>query len=264
MLNSTVNSLKVDPNTLKVYGTVDEGLDDPTVYDYVILASDVGSVQKMLNNTSNNNIKNPQVKLVVDAIIDGSIGKMKIAPDYKVVRVWFDKQFLNNSAPDILETPDYTPINLIAQYHLLEKEYIDWANKTGGSVIEFHCYTWSKFFDPNMEDKYVWGNISSTVKLIYPEIFKRNFNVLNYHVNSYQNFASFELGLYPFRPTVRTFADSYLRNIYLSGDWIKTPFPSALMERAVSTGRMAANEILLNDGVRQASLTVVNSKGPGV
>lgn len=59
---------------------------------------------------------------------------MRIAPDYKVIRIWFDKQ-LNSSNPDILETPDYTPINLIAQYHLLEKEYTVWANKTGGSGI---------------------------------------------------------------------------------------------------------------------------------
>ncbi len=264
MLNSTVNSLKIDPSNLNVYGTVDEDSEDPTVYDHVILASDVGSVQKMLNNTSNNNKENPEVKSIVDSIINTSIGKMKIAPDYKVVRVWFDKQLINSSAPDILETPDYTPINLVAQYHLLEEEFIEWANKTGGSVIEFHCYTWSKFFDPNMEDKYVWGNISSTVKLIYPEIFQRNFNVLYSHVNSYQNFASFELGLNKYRPHVGTFADNYLNNIYISGDWVKTPFPSALMERAVSTGRLAANEILLNDGVRQASLTVVNPKGPGI
>jgi len=36
---------------------------------------------------------------------------MKIAPDYKVMRIWFDQQ-LNSSTPNILETPDYTPINL--------------------------------------------------------------------------------------------------------------------------------------------------------
>jgi hypothetical protein len=36
---------------------------------------------------------------------------MKIAPDYRVLRVWFDQQ-LNSSTPIILETPDFTPINL--------------------------------------------------------------------------------------------------------------------------------------------------------
>lgn len=261
--NSTVDSLKIDPTTLSAYGTVDQGFDDQTVYDSVILAADVGSVQNIFNKTSESYKQQPAVKAIVDKVINKSIGKMKIAPDYKVVRIWFDKQ-MNSSAPDILETPDFTPINLIAQYSLLEAEFIEWANKTGGSVVEFHCYTWSKYFNPHMEDKYVWGNISSTVKLIYPEIFERNFTILAYHVNSYQNFASFETGLYNFRPNTTTFVDNNLNSLYIAGDWIRTPFPSALMERAVSTGRLAANEVLLKDKVRQASMTVVNLKGPGL
>ena len=61
-----------------------------------------------------------------------------------------------------------------------------------------------------------------------------------------------------------TFAEKKVNNLYLSGDWIRTPFPSELMERAVTTGRMAANEISLKDKVREASLTVVNLKGPGI
>lgn len=70
------------------------------------------------------------------------------------MRVWFDQQ-LNDSTPNILETPDFTPINLsmycksvyisdestklklswiqVAQYHLLEEEFKEWAAKTGGA-----------------------------------------------------------------------------------------------------------------------------------
>ncbi len=54
---------------------------------------------------------------------------------------------------------------------------MEWASETGGSVIEFHLYTWSQNFDPNTEDSKVWELISPTVKLIYPEIFDRNFKV---------------------------------------------------------------------------------------
>ena len=69
---------------------------------------------------------------------------MKSRLNQKVLRIWFDKQ-LNSSAPDILETPDFTPINLIAQYHLLEEEFIVWANKTGGSVMEFQLVSSFRF-----------------------------------------------------------------------------------------------------------------------
>jgi len=36
------------------------------------------------------------------------------------------------------------------------------------------------------------------------------------------------------------------------------------MERAVSTGRQAANHVLLKHGVRQAPLKVTSSHGPGI
>lgn len=104
-------------------------------------------------------------------------------------------------------------------------------------VIEFHIYTFSKYFPKNATDEQVWPLISPTVQKIYPEIFDRNFKILAYHVNSLQNFASFEKGLYLNRPTVKTIAEKcYLDNVYISGDWIKTSYPVCLMERAVSTG----------------------------
>lgn len=262
-LETSVKHLKIDTNSISVTGSVDEKKDDPTRYDHVVFAADVGAVQKIMNATYDQYRTSARTRKVLQTVGTKSINRMKIAPDYKVLRLWFDKQ-MNESAPDILETPDYTPINLIAQYSLLEKEYIDWAQRTGGSVVEFHCYTWSKYFPRDTPDELVWHYISPTVKAIYPEIFERNFNVLATHVNSYQNFASFEVGLNSFRPNATTFVDYGLNNLYIAGDWIRTPFPSALMERAVSTGRRAANEILLKDGVRQASLTVVNLKGPGL
>ena len=62
-------------------------------------------------------------------------------PFLTVFRGWFDKQ-MNSSAPEILETPDFRPINLIAQYHLLEEEFITWAKSTGGSgnLLKFDSY----------------------------------------------------------------------------------------------------------------------------
>ena len=130
--------------------------------------------------------------------------------------------------------------------------------------MEFHCYTWSNFFDKDADDSKVWGLISPTAKLIYPEIFDRDFKVLAYHVNKYQNFASFQKGLLPMRPKTDACDQANLNNFFMAGDWIKTDYPSSLMERAVSTGREAANQVLLRDNVRQASLKVTNLKGPGV
>ncbi len=46
-----VKSLKINPHTLEVYGTVDEAGDDETVYDHVILAADVGAVKEIFDET---------------------------------------------------------------------------------------------------------------------------------------------------------------------------------------------------------------------
>jgi uncharacterized protein with NAD-binding domain and iron-sulfur cluster len=63
----------------------------------------------------------------------------------------------------------------------------------------------------------------------------------------------------------RPYTDSLnsLNNVYLAGDWIRTKYVAQLMEKAVTTGREAANNILLKDNVRQATIKVTSSKGPG-
>lgn len=260
--NKRVESLKVNSETLEVYGTVDEDGSDKTVYDDVILATDYKSVKKIFERTIER-LESNDVKLseVLNNCVETNLSEMKMAPEYKVLRVWFDKQ-LNADRPRILQTPDYTPVNIITQFHLLEKEYINWANKTGGSVIEFTLFSWSKHFPMETPDDKIWGLIAPTVKEIYPEIFEDNFKILYTHVNSVETLTSYQKGLMKVRPTVRSLTHNNLKNVFLAGDWIKTDYPSAFAERAVSTGREAANEILLKDNVQQASILHVNKKGP--
>jgi carotenoid phi-ring synthase / carotenoid chi-ring synthase len=52
-------------------------------------------------------------------------------------------------------------------------------------------------------------------------------------------------GSWATRPTVRT----PTTGLALAGDLVKMPFPTALMERAVSSGFLAANELLGNWGL---------------
>ena len=98
-------------------------------------------------------------------------------------------------------------------------------------------YTFSKSFPIETTNDQVWELISPTVKEILPEIFERNFKLLAYNVNSFDSFTSYEKGLYASRPSVNTVAEKcLLPNMFISGDWVKTAYPAALMERAVNTG----------------------------
>ena len=50
-------------------------------------------------------------------------------------------------------------------------------------------------------------------------------------------------------------------NLMFAGDWVKMPFPCGLMERAISSGLLAANEILQREGSARRPLMSVNPEG---
>lgn len=132
MYNTEVQALKID-DSFKAFSTIDKSGDDPTTYDHVIMTSDLGSAQWIFNNTIGLYAKqSPKIADLLRKINESTLGRMRLAPDYKVLRIWFDKQ-LNRTQhhPNILETPDFEPINLVVQFDLLEDEYREWAAETG-------------------------------------------------------------------------------------------------------------------------------------
>ncbi|KAL0491180.1 carotenoid phi-ring synthase [Acrasis kona] len=245
LLNSPVKMLRFDNNRIV-------GDETEIAYDNVVLSADLPAIKNIMSNS----VGTDDVSL--DKLRE-PILRLAVAPHYKVMRVWFSG-LPKEGTPDILETPDYQPINLVAQYHQLESEFVQWSASTGGSVMEFHLYTWEGPQDIN--EAQVWNRISSTVYQILPEM--KQHKVIAYTVYGYQNFPSFKAGQEKFRPMVHTPTLHGINNFYYAGDWLHTVHPSALMERAVSTGRIAANEILLKDKVRQVPMTVLSGIGPGM
>jgi hypothetical protein len=124
-----------------------------------------------------------------------------------VLRVWFDKQLEGPEAREVvLETPQASMVNLVAQYHLLEDECMQWANETGGSgpspyrslwdtllirpavvagsIMEFHLYTWRQ---GNVRDDEVWPLVRPELcGAILPEVCQRDFQALATHVGTYK------------------------------------------------------------------------------
>jgi len=224
-------------------------------YDWVVLATSVPGARAIMNGSR---AMDAESSMVIDRLAS-RINLMKVAPPYKVVRMWFDRQ-PHPSAPDIIETPQHPPINLITQFHLLEEESADWAQRTGGSVLEFHLYANPRLAE--MSDDDVWPYIRRTALELLPEM--EGARVLGQTVGSYQDFTSYEVGQGSVRPTSGFPVDAGARQMSLAGDWIATEYPSALMEKSVSTGREAANHCLLNDAVRQVAMTVTPNQGPGL
>jgi isorenieratene synthase len=225
------------------------------VYDWVVLASDVVANKKIIENSVAEDFESETIL----AKLKGKFSQLKIAPAYRILRVWFDKT-TDPNRPDVIETPQFRPLHLLAQFHMLEGESKEWSKKTGGSVIEFHFYA-----DPEiakMPEEQVWEKVKSVILQVLPEL--EDAKVLDTVIGTYHNFTSYDVGQGTIRPSSEYPNIIGINNLFFAGDWVKTNYPSALMERAVATGREAANHILLNDKVKQIPIKVASSLGPGL
>ncbi|MDE5099901.1 MAG: FAD-dependent oxidoreductase, partial [Trichodesmium sp. St16_bin4-tuft] len=90
---------------------------------------------------------------------------------------------------------------------------------------------------------------------IVPEL--KEANLLHRELVNQKNFSGYPPGSYQQRPEI----NSGISNLMFAGDWVKMPFPCGLMERATSSGLLAANEILSREGLQRRKLFSVNPEG---
>lgn len=222
-------------------------------HDWVVLATDVPGAAAVLAGSEADAVSAPAL-----AAARERVGPLRIAPPYRILRAWFDRPLLD-SRPQVIETPQHDPIALLAQFHQLEAESRDWAAATGGSVIEFHLYALDGDL-ATVPDEQVWARVRPTVLEVLPEL--ADARLLGRTVGNYENFTSFGVGQGRVRPGPADLARAGAANLFVAGDWVSAPVPSALMERSVLTGRLAANECLVADGVREAGYSHVTPLGP--
>lgn len=212
-------------------GRVVSTTDEPNVkYDHFVMAADIPGVRKILANSTSDEF----TQAAVDALKDRA-NRIQIAPPYKVMRVWFQGR-LNSSRPDILETPQHRPLNLIARYDLLEDEYMEWAEANNGTVIEFHMYNIQESWSSESDPKKIWEqHVSPTAFEIYPEL--KDMPTLGFTLGQHENFPSYAAKQESFRPTTEFAYKMGVANLALAGDWLKTSYPSALMEKVCTFSR---------------------------
>ncbi|XP_033628254.1 15-cis-phytoene desaturase, chloroplastic/chromoplastic-like [Asterias rubens] len=256
-LETSVGSLVFDK-----HGRIVTDTEHPSErFDHVVLASGLDGTKTILQN-SLQKLK-PEDKITqgrLEKVLKNHLTKLPLAPPFKILTVWFDKQLEGSYKPDVVQTPSFPPITFVAQYHVLKEDFALWANQSGGSVFMFHMFAWEQ--DEVPDDK-IWNFIAPSVREIFPEIFERGFKVLAYNVGGSDKYPSYAKGLEKHRPTVKFPKEYGFPNLVVAGNWLHVDYPTALIERPISTGREAANQILLSDHVRQASLVVTHSHGPG-
>ncbi|MFK0732265.1 MAG: FAD-dependent oxidoreductase [Gloeotrichia echinulata GP01] len=210
--------------------------------DYYVFATDVPGVQQLFKRVTGN----------VNLKVRSQVEKLSIADPFAVCRFWFDRDFPWEQS-NFTSLSGYKLTDSITLYHRIQEQFIDWAKRTGGSVVELHAYCYKEKQFPTQET--LLTTFEQELYEIVPEL--KQAKVLHRELVNQHNFSGYPPNSYAERPETST----NIPNLIFAGDWVKMPFPCGLMERAVSSGLLAANEIIQREGLQRRSLLSVNPEG---
>lgn len=215
----------------------DDGAHDA---DVVVLALPVPALKRVVEASPD----------LADARFRRGIEGLDTTRPFAVLRLWLDRPVRPERAP-FAGTTGVGELDNISVYDRFEDESRDWAARTGGAVVELHAYAVPEGWDePALRD-----DLLSGLHELYPET--RAARVLHDRFLLRRDCPAFRPGSYADRPTVATpFA-----GLALAGDFVRLPFPSALMERAVASGFLAANALLAPYRLPPEPISTLSGRG---
>ncbi|MEM1308720.1 MAG: FAD-dependent oxidoreductase, partial [Cyanobacteria bacterium P01_H01_bin.153] len=210
--------------------------------DYYVLAADIPGIKHLISLSEG----------PVEPTLSYQVEQLQVADPFAVGRFWFDRDFEWEHS-DFTSLSGYRLTDSITLYHRIQEDYIDWAKRTGGSVVELHAYCYKEKEFPTQQA--ILETFQAELFEIVPAL--AGATLLHRQLVNQKNFAGFPPGSYPDRPETTT----TVPNLLFAGDWVKMPFPCGLMERAVSSGLLAANAVLQQEGVQRRPILSVNPEG---
>lgn len=210
--------------------------------DYYAIATDVPGVKHLFTLMTGD----------VNQALQDRIQKLALADPFAVARFWFDRDFPWEHSY-FTSLSGYRLTDSITLYHRIQDQFVAWHQKTGGSVVELHAYCYKETEFPTQAA--LLTTFEQELYEIVPEL--QAAILLHRELVNQKNFSGYPPGSYADRPETNTPG----ANLFLAGDWVKMPFPCGLMERAISSGLLAANEILHQEGLQRRSLFTVTPEG---
>ncbi|MFO0682334.1 MAG: FAD-dependent oxidoreductase [Sandaracinus sp.] len=166
------------------------------------------------------------------------VSTLEVTWPFAVLRLFLDRAPRADRAP-FAGTTGLGPIDNVSIFEKLEDESRAWAARTGGSVVELHAYA----VDPASADTRTREALLAGMHEAYPET--REAKILEERWLVRRDCPAFHPGSHRTRP--RPVTD--VPEVLLAGDFVRLPFASALMERAATSGMIAANAILRDRGL---------------
>lgn len=210
--------------------------------DYFVFAADVKGVRHLFD-IAEGDVAEPT---------RSQVAQLAVADPFAVARIWFDRDF-DWDQSEFTSLSGYRLTDSITRYHKIQDDYKAWAERTGGSVVELHAYCYKEAEFPTQEA--LLTTFEQELYELVPAL--KEAQILHRELVNQKNFSGFPPGSYEQRPATRSGAS----NLMFAGDWVKMPFPCGLMERAISSGLLAANEICNEEGLQRRTLLTVRPEG---
>jgi isorenieratene synthase len=180
----------------------------------------------------------------------GRLAEMSTAPAFAVWRLWLDRPVRHDRAA-FLGTSGYGPLDNVSVLERFEAGARRWSVQHGGSVVELHAYALGEA----ERDADLRARLRHEVGRVYPETVGAQVVADEWLVRD--DCPLIGTGPWRRRPEVGT---PHPR-LMLAGDGIRCDYPVALMERAATTGFIAANRLLAEFGLAGHDLWTVPMRG---
>lgn len=158
---------------------------------------------------------------------------LRTSPPFAVWRRWYERRPAPGT-PDFLGTSGYGPLDNVSMVHQMEDSAREWADRHEGAVVELHAYA----IDPAHDGADLRRELAAQQDLIHPEL--AGVPTVGEQWLVREDCPLVGTSPWRERPTVRTPSP----RVVLAGDGVRCDYPVALMERAATTGVLAANELL--------------------
>ncbi len=197
---------------------------DGCEFDAVVVAGDLDTTQRLVTADG---------AVAADDRWRERVAQLQRAPDFAVWRLWFERP-VQPGREAFLGTAGFGCVDNISVLERFEQGAAGWARQHGGSVVELHAYA----LEDGTSDDAVRTEMRTVLDGMYPEL--AGVRVV---ADEYVRSSDCPLiGTQPWaeRPGVAT-PDP---RVVLAGDGVRCDYPVALMERAATTGFLAANQLL--------------------
>ena len=206
---------------------LDAAEDPPVEVDAVVLAADVAGLRDVVAASP----------ALGDPAWRERIRVLRTAPPFLVLRLWLDRPVAADR-PAFAGTAGFGGLDNVSVLERYDAEARAWADRSGGSVVELHAYAVPVGSDAGA----LRQELLAQLHRLYPETAAAG--IVDERCELRSDCPLFPPGGFAGRPGITTPDPS----VVLAGDLTRVDLPVALMERAATSGLLAANQLLAGWG----------------